>query len=214
MKIWTNVKKWLPVMLILALLCGLIGSTYAKYVKQQTLEGTVTIKANLGKIELREHKAVRQEDGSYTLDKNSEVVANSYILLPGLDIPKDPFVRITDKTPIEAYVFVEVVSGLAGSAVTFEVDVYDADSNPNGNWIKLSGVTGKNGGTVYVYKETVTSDIGPIHILKGNTVTVGQKLLHGKMNDLDLKFYACMGQTAAGADAAEVYNALFAPKID
>ena len=150
MKIWTNFKGWLPGLLIVALLCGLIGSTYAKYVKQQTLEGNVTIRANLGTIELLEHKAERQNDGSYILDPKEEVNENSYIMLPGLDIPKDPFVRIKEKSPIRAYVYVEVLNTLSDSALTFEVDTYDSTDNPGGNWIELTGITGKKGGKLYV----------------------------------------------------------------
>lgn len=205
MKIWTNFKGWLPGLLIVALLCGLIGSTYAKYVKQDSLKGSATIRAGLGKIELLEHEAIRQDDGSYTLDENSEVVANSYILLPGLDIPKDPFVRITEKSPIRAYVYVEVLNTLSGSALTFEVDAYNSTDNPGGNWIELTGITGKKGGKLYVYTggtgtalavTNETQNVDVIPILNGD-VKVGQKLNSKDTTDLGLHFYAYMYEVAS-----------------
>lgn len=202
MKIWTNVKIWLPVLLILALLCGLAGGAYAKYVKKQTLESSLTIKANLGTIDLLEHKATKKNDGSYVLDKTNEVRANTYQLLPGLDIPKDPFVRISGKTPIEAYVFVEVVDDLpANSGITYSLTA---------DWTKLEGVTGSHGGTVYVYKEEVTNAFGSngsgdIPILAGDKVSISQ-YLDKSVKDLKLTFYASMYEVASGSDAATVYN--------
>lgn len=216
MKIWTYAKKWLPGVLILALLCSLIGSTYAKYVKQQTLENTVTIKANLGKIELLEHEAVRLSTGEYdltekllpvqdnpeTTDVDETDLGNEYILLPGLDIPKNPFVRISGKTPIEAYVFVEVVDNLpANSGITYSLTA---------DWTKLEGVTGAHGGTVYVYKDVLTNAFGnngsgDIPILAGDTVYVSQKL-DKSVKDLKLTFYASMYEVASGSDEVTVYN--------
>lgn len=197
-------KKWLLRALVVALLCGLIGGTYAKYVKDQTMGGTVTIQVSLGTIELWEHKADLNNDGTYTLDTTQEVLNNTYVLLPGLDIPKDPFVRITDKSPIPVYIFVEVTSALSGSALSFEVDVYDEINNRDGNWIEVAGATPKHSGKVYVYTGgtdkalAVTGNISGIYILKDNQVIVGQKLNSKETTDLGLTFYASMYQVASG----------------
>lgn len=195
-------KKVVLWLLAVALLCGLCGLVYAKYIQQETLPGTVNVQANLGQITLLEHKAVREDDGSYSLDPSETVTSNSYDLLPGLDIPKDPYVTVSNKTPIGAYVYVEVVSSLTGSAVTYEVD---------SSWLLLDGVTGVNGGAVYVYTGgtgnalSVTTDF-TANILNNNTVTVGQELLNGTTTNLGLTFHASMKQAVEGKTAAEIYK--------
>ena len=214
-------------MLILALLCGLIGSTYAKYVKQQTLEGTVTIKANLGKIELLEHEAVRLSTGEYeltekllpvhdnpeTTDVDETDLGNEYILLPGLDIPKDPFVQITAKTPIKAYVFIKVVTNIDTDNKDMTTDTDPADDHNvsytlTDNWLQISQAE-KDGviTTVYVYTadganpatvdECVDGDgTGTIQILKDKTIYVSQKL-NVPQAGVYLNFSACMYEVAS-----------------
>ena len=115
----------LIVLLLLALLLiGLISFAGAKYVTTITHHATITFSASLAEnVILQEHKAVRQTDGSYALvtqkyandfpdDEYSAetfVHENSYTLIPGLDIPKDPKITILNKTPIKAFLFLEVV---------------------------------------------------------------------------------------------------------
>ena len=192
-------KRLLVTIAVLSIfLASLCGVAQAKYIHTAQLQGSVTVKADLGEVTVKEHQAIRKADGSYELG-SEEVTSNSYILIPGLDVPKDPFVTVTNKSPIEAYVFVEVVSTLGESAITYEIDT--------DNWTEL-GITGKNSGKVYAYKNPVSANIGPIYILKDNHVTVGQKLLHMDTTDLGLTFYASMGQVAAGNTQADVYNSI------
>ena len=208
-----KLQKWLPGFLIFAVLLASLagGAAYAKYVTQKQFDGSVTIKAELGTITLQEHTANRKEDGSYEL-LTSTTDKNEYIIIPGLDIPKDPYVAVDKASAIPVYVFVEVVSALNGSAVSYEVDEYHATKNPNGKWIKIGGdgYEGKNGGTVYIYtgggevpKQIANEDFSA-YILKDNLVMVGQKLnAKDKIQaNLGLTFYACMGEVAAGKDGS------------
>lgn len=208
---WKRAASGLLILVVLlASVAG--GAAYAKYVTDVKLnQNKVTINASLGTIELIEHKAVRLVNGDYDLlddtayavgtEQHQHVTANAYILLPGLDIPKDPFVRITGKTTIEAYVFVEVVGELDDdSGITYSLTA---------DWTKLENVTGAHDGTVYVYKAAITNTFGDkgngdIQILKDNTVYVSQ-YLDKSVKDLTLTFYACMYETASGSDAASVY---------
>lgn len=224
-----NLQKWLLRALMVALLCGLIGGAYAKYVKQDTLEGTVTIKANLGTIELLEHKANRKATGDYELtdtllpiqdnpdtDIDETDLGNAYILLPGLDIPKDPFVRITNKTPIEVYVFVEVVTNIVtdNKDATDDTDFTD-DHNISysltSDWLKISENTADGVTTaVYVYKDVIdenfgTSGTGTIQILENNTIYVSQKL-NVPTDGVYLNFSASMYEVASGDSALTVYQ--------
>lgn len=230
MKILTNAKKWLPGALIVVMLCGMIGSTYAKYVKQQTLEGTVTIQANLGNIKLLEHKAVDPEgDGEYTLDQTQEVTENTYNLLPGLDIPKDPFVQITAKTPIKAYVFIEVVTNIVTDNKDMTTDTNTADDHnisytPTSNWLQISKTTEDDViTTVYVYTvdgqtpaivdETFDGyGTGTIQILEDNTIYVSQKL-NVPTTGVYLYFSACMYEVASAERAEDDTDLTHAQKV-
>ena len=174
---------------------------------------------------LQEHKAERNLDGSYSLtdqiataDPNGNY--NSYALLPGLDIPKDPYITIMKKTPIEAYLFVEVVEkgdvGTDGKVITYAMD---------SSWLKLNGVTGKHNGTVYVYngadadEKKLDDSIGaawtvnllaPLAEGKPETIRVSQKLITTESTGNDiLTFYAAMGEAAMAETPAEVYKTIY-----
>lgn len=207
-RIW----PWLVLAAVAA--ATLIGSAIGKYVRSYTLEeATVTFSAKLAtSITLLEHEAKRQPDGSYVLDNSKTVTSMEYTLMPGLDIPKDPHITIEGKTPIPAYLFVEVVDTTPNEAISYEMTE---------RWRPL-GITGKNGGAVYVYtadgtNPTVVDDkVGTpfqVNLLKYNQITVGQGLL-GYTGDNSLVFYACMGETAFSEktdpveQAIEVYQKL------
>lgn len=204
-----RLQKYLPGLLIFAVLLASLagGAAYAKYVTQKQFNGAVTITAELGTITLQEHTANRKEDGSYEL-LTTTTDKNEYIIIPGLDVPKDPFVTVQRASSIPVYVFVEVVSALDSSAVSFEID--------DANWkrLEIDGVPyqGANKGWVYYYTGgtgdavAVTADISEIYILKNNQVIVGQELLHDTPSNLGLTFYACMGQAVNGDALSLIYD--------
>lgn len=212
-KIYRGVEITLAVIICaLMIVCGFVLS---KYVHQETHGGTINLTAKLGEITVKEHEAETDGRGSYTLDTGTDPVdSNNYsTVLPGLDIPKDPFVTVTNKSSIAAYVYVEVVNGLKDSKITYTL----ADS-----WKLLTGVAGQHGGAVYVYTagdtvpDQITTNIGPIYILKDDTVYVSDKFDRTK-DDLSLTFYACMGECSASEKpdlteaAGEVYDKLITP---
>jgi len=176
------------------MLTYMVGFAYAKYVQTHKTNGSVTITADIGTIVLQEHEAKRQDDGSYVLTGNV-LQNNSYILLPGLDVPKDPHVVIEKPNDLPVYIYVEVVDGIGnGKGISYSLP----------NWTKLDDVTGLKGGAVYYYNSEITTS-QTIYILDNNTVEVSQKL-DKSIKDLHLKFYAYMYQAAAGSNAALVYE--------
>ena len=90
-------------MIVVLLVSMAIGAAGAKYVSQEQTTGQVTITADIGTIVLQESQAVRQPSGAYTLDTANPVAENSYVLIPGLDIPKDPHVVITKQDANPTY---------------------------------------------------------------------------------------------------------------
>lgn len=205
-------KSFALLMVAILLLSMSAGATYAKYVKQDKLEGSVTIRASLGSIKLVEHQALRQADGSYKLIENQETDKNTYILLPGLDIPKDPFVQVTGKTPIDAYVFLKVVTNIQTDNKDMNTDDDLADDHNvsyalTANWLKIEESTA-GGVTTAVYIYTVdgttpakvdetfgTNGTGIISVLEANTIYVSQKL--NMPTGAYLDFSACMYEVAS-----------------
>ena len=190
---------------VLALASLVCGTAYAKYIKQQSFAGTLTLTAQLGSIKVEESRAERQSDGSYTLNTANQVKTNSYELLPGLDIPKDPTVTVDKASTIPVYVFLEVKDNIAPQdedVIAFTVDPV---------WKAVAGVTGIHGGQVYVYARggspaVVTEDVDSINVLAGQTVTVSQKLKQVS-GQVEILFYAEMRQiTAVEQDPAAVYG--------
>lgn len=214
-----NRSRLIPLLILLVLLIsGLIGGAVGKYIKTIQFNGTVTFSATLAdSMVLREHQVERETDGHYeTIDAiiptevdGSTVNTNQYVLLPGHDIPKDPYIEITGKTSIPAYLFVEVIDGTADT-LTYTMEDH---------WVELSNIKGKNGGTVYVYGNAdtplaITNTSPEVYsILKDNKVTVSQELRHGGAPGR-LDFYACLGETAFSENpngieqAKEVYRKL------
>ena len=189
----------------LVLVAAFSSAVYAKYIKKTEFKGNVTIQADLAEdFKIIESQASRNEMGEYSLVSDTEVSGNEYILMPGVDIPKDPTIKITGKTALPAYLYVEVVDNISDPAVTYSL----AD-----RWQPLAGVTGPNGGKVYVYNETVDGSTAnmSVPIIKGNTVYVGQTLVHSAAaKPFSIKFHAYMLQIPDGtSDAKTIFENTF-----
>ena len=196
-KYQTQRKRLLiAIVMLTAILVGLCGVAYAQYRQSITISdtGSLTISADIGSIEVWEHVAQRQLDGSYVLDINHLTQGNSYLLMPGVDIPKDPFVKVTKNSTIDAYVFIEVTSNLP-ETVTYTL---------GDCWERVDGYN-----NVYVYCQErtpvkVAGDV-TIQILEDNTLYVSQ--YYQGTGSCGLQVTAYLYQAAAGNDAAEVYGA-------
>lgn len=212
-----NFKQILPKCLILAVLICMFGSmlVYAKYIYTETLSGQITITAHLGDIQVDEHVVEKDSDGSYRLTdqwiSEKDYAPNAYVLIPGLDVPKDPVVKISNKSHLDAYVFVKVVTNI---------------SNPNqvsyaltNNWKQISSSTDGNiTTTVYAYTAGTghpvtidnsfgTNGTGEISVLEHNIFEVKQGL--NLTSDVYLHFYAYMGQAIPDEEPLDVYQTLF-----
>ncbi len=146
---------------------GLVG----RYRKDYTFDGSVYVERHLDlDLDLYEHTAVLQPDGTYKLVTNTEkaVDGNSYNVLAGVDIPKDPCIYVQSLSTSETYyIYIEVVPE---NFILDESDetcrtyissdgtgaVTDASGTPamsftlESCWLYVPGVEGLNGGYVYV----------------------------------------------------------------
>lgn len=185
--------------LLLAVLFCLSAVTFvavAKYIKDIPFTGNVTFKADLVEnFTLTETQAVRQTDGTYILS-GEQVTQNTYILMPGVDVPKDPKITITGKTAVPAYLYVEV---LESKNFPDEVTYTMAEG-----WLPLEGVP-----NVYYYETPITGTPAAltISILKNNTLTVCDQLPRGSTGTLS--FHAYMAQQGKDQDAKTAFTTNF-----
>lgn len=183
---------------LLAVLFCLSAVTFvavAKYIKDIPFTGNVTFKADLVEtFTLTETKAVRQTSGSYILS-GEQVTENTYTLMPGVDVPKNPMVKITGKTAVPAYLYVEVCSNLPAT-VTYAIVSHWTDLN----------ITGPHGGDVYVYKSVLDGTV------KDLTLPIIDKEILYVSDTLDRKttatmtFYGYMAQQVSGRDEKTAFN--------
>lgn len=203
MKKSVNWKQVFPsLLMITALVASMtIGTAYAKYVTQKQTPGTVTITADIGTIEIWETPVTYSTTAGYTpgADRQKSDSSYSYIMIPGLDIPKDPVVKITKESNLAAYVYITVNTDITSSDTGVK---YTLESC----WKPVEEHAG-----VYVYCNgegnpiEVTTSVD-ISILVDNTIYVSQYLKHNVSGSCYLKFSATMRQAVEGKSAKEIYE--------
>ena len=208
--------------LTFAICAGLmfVSFLYAKYIREFNFSGNVTISADLADtFTLLEHEVTQNSDGSYNVNEQT-VTENTYYVLPGINIPKDPTITIEGKTSIPSYLFIEVVDNLDHNVITFDID--------DSHWQVVQGAEPLNGGTVYVFTidgtpavlDDKTNDelIKSIGIIKDNTLNVTSIAKDANGNDIDfysspvtvddLNFYGYLVQINTGESVSDVFNKL------
>ena len=132
-------------LMLAVVIAATAGIVSAKYLDQKNLDGTIGLKADLAEsIKVYEHVADRQTDGSYDFGTSTTEGDQTYMLMPGVDIYKDPTVRVTGYTGVPAYLFVVTEVSEYGTALGF---------NLASGWQSLSGHPG------VWYKELTSADI-------------------------------------------------------
>ena len=154
---------------------------------------------------LKEHKAEDTDgDGVYTLNDGEEVTENAYKVLPGVAMPKDPFVKTTEALQLDAYVFVEVVDTFGeGTQLSYAID--------DAVWTEVSGAAAQHdGGKIYALKSVAKagSALAAQNILKEKTVTAANAPITDAAAQYggSLTFYAYMIQAAGFKDAGEAWG--------
>jgi hypothetical protein len=126
------------VFVLVIALAAAAGMVTAKYFGEKDVKGSVGLKADLAEsITVYEHVANRQTDGSYELDSSAVTEeGQTYMLMPGVDIYKDPTVRVTGYTGVPAYLFVVITADMGDySYVALNLaDGWQSLSGHNGVW--------------------------------------------------------------------------------
>lgn len=192
--------------LIFLLACALIMSgMLAKYRTQTVIANEVDYTNRLAEsFMLLDKPVVQQEDGSYKIDDSANAQPTSgfsYKLIPGITIPAAPYVQITGKTEIPAYLYLEV-ENTGGASLSFD-----------SKWSELTGVTGKKGGTVYTYDNgtALTGDDAEA-VLTCPTFTVDTLSKYpDDLSEGEVKVYAYLLQKVEDTSAADTYSRAPAP---
>lgn len=202
-------SKSLVLLLALVLVVGaVVGGTIAWFTDSEEAVNAFTV-AELfqnpdTQFTLWEHKAVSaNEDGQYTLT-NEEVVGNAYIIVPGVNIPKDPTVDIVELEG-NGYLYIKVAGEVAdGLSYAIDTAYWEPLTGYNGIWVykgdrAVNNVISANDSS----KKTFT-----VPVLKDNQIVVDKSYTPGA--DSTLTFYAYMAQADYnGANAAEAWANTF-----
>ena len=179
---------------------------------------------------IKEYEVTQATSGKYTLNDSVEVDGQEYkAVMPGTTIPKQAFVKLsrtsvsktetvngqevtTEIKPAPAYLYLEVVDGLP-EAYSWEID--------DSNWELLTGVTGVNNGSVYLYvgsladaNHVITSiaayNSNQINIIKNNQVAVDKDAeLSAEPVTLSFNAYLAQASTGESDDPAVVFTTCF-----
>lgn len=147
-------------------------------------------------IDLNEHL---YDPGQNALGKELTKSADNYLIIPGIDLPKDPFVTVKAGSE-DCYLFVKVEEseGFAEGKVTYAVDE---------SWAKGDGT--KIPANVYYRQVSQPADDVSYNVLKDNKIFVSENLTKDEVKEMQqsqvrptLKFTAYAIQ-AEGIDSAE-----------
>lgn len=201
-------KKKLTTVLAIVLVVALsVAGTYA-YLTAQTDNVTNTF-AVAGLLDddagftLVESKANQQADGKYVLNPADKVQANDYVVVPGVDLPKDPTINLKLKANIDAYVFLAVDNNLKGMSVTIDPAWGSA----------ITTYTDENGAAWDIYAQKVVGTTAAqdltFNVLKDQTVTVDKA---ADAYDGNILFNAYLTQATGFDTALAAWNATFGVK--
>ena len=142
-KLRSGKRGWLAAGIALLLVLALawpVSGMLARYRTQVLVANEVHYQNRLAaSFKLLDTGVRQQEDGSYRLG-TEESSGNRYKLIPGIQLPADPYILITGKTEIPAYLYLEVLNS-SGLTITLNEE----------DWTELEGLKGKNGGQIYAY---------------------------------------------------------------
>lgn len=114
----------------------------------------------------------------------------TYPLIPGTTVQVKPVITITEKTDIPSFLYVEVC---ASPGLTFTAE--------NDQWIWLDGLTGLNGGLVYVYNGDLSGASSEIQVEA--SITAPRTPSAGEQ----FTFYSYLLQKLDDSSAAETFAA-------
>lgn len=139
------------------------------------------------------------------IDITLEETTESYKMIPGKDIAKDPKVTLSAESE-DAYIYVEVIE--SGNLTSY------IDYGMNTGWVELTGeYYAPNGGTIYKYTGNVTKGVA-ISVLLGDKVktldsVTNEMMTEAETNQPKLTFYGYAIQKEGFQSAEAAWNGNF-----
>lgn len=171
--------KAIVILLFLTLVSTcLVSGLFAKYATKGNSADSAHVAAG-GSLEIWEHAATL-ENGIYVLDEVKKTTNNLYSkVIPGVDIPKDPFIQLhLEKTEVDYKLYLQVIkSDYFPETVTFAL---------TDKWLPYDEANG-----IYVYDgyfDAGTPFTEDIPILKNDMLFVGEHYVGRDENGSDQKF--------------------------
>ncbi len=143
----------------------LVSGMLAKYTASDTQSDQART-AGMASAALYEHKAELQ-NGIYVLDRETIVSSNQYAkVIPGTDIPKDPYIQLDGKNEVACVLYVEICTDQP-DAVSWQIGT---------DFTKVTGRTGPNNGWLYQYQQPIPphTEKTVSHILTSDKITVSE----------------------------------------
>lgn len=137
----------ISVLLLLTLLSvHFVSGLYARYFTGEMTGGGASI-ASGGSVEVLEHRAYFDTAAyRYVLDRDNLVTNNTYdVLVPGMNIEKDPFVRLAGDNDVSYTLYLEVVPSRP-DIMTYKM---------SDHWQSSQRFSAQHGGSVYVFQSVI-----------------------------------------------------------
>lgn len=201
--------KSLSTFLVLGLLTGFVGFTYAKYISSYfSTSNNGAAAAQWGTIEIREHIVESSSDDegednikyyfskeTYPIENNSETLFTN--IRAGMNIPFYPCVFLSGTFEVSFWLYLKVVETDYNESTPIEYHIDLEDSwVMKGKPLTQKGITT----TIYRYKATLPSvgekfeEEKEIKILEHNSLHVSKDFDVEKFEGFDLKFSAWIEQ--------------------
>lgn len=165
----------------------LLSGLFAKYVISDNHYDSARVAKGMTVIEVKEHQA-ELKNGEYELDEDTEVTGNDYSkVIPGVDIPKDPFIELnTQNAEVSYELYVKVTEIDLPDTVTYQL---------TSDWDKVTELSDASKGIyVYKYKKSIDPNFNStIKILKNNKLYVSEHYV-GNNQKFSLTFSAYLKQ--------------------
>lgn len=184
-----NILFWsVGIILILTMISNwLVSGIFAKYIVTETYADAAIVAGASGQLKLLEHEA-SLENGEYKLNQAKEVTGNTYEkVIPGVDIAKDPFIRLDIDSKFTYELYVKVIkSNPFPDTVTYSLTE---------DWELVDEANG-----IYKYKKAINAQPSDtIKILKNDKLYVSEHYVgkdkDGKNLEFSLTFEAWLVQT-------------------
>ena len=165
----------------------LLSGMYAKYIVSGNVNDSAQVAdTGIRNMELLEHQA-ELKNGKYKLN-DEEVTGNEYKkVIPGVDIPKDPFIRLELEPNVKYELYVKVTrSDPFPETVTYSLSE---------KWKLSESLSDTDQGVfVYKYEDIFNTEFNDnIEILKDNMIYVNEHY-EGKGQTFSLTFIAWLKQ--------------------